>query len=422
MFYIYNFLIHLILPLLPLRLVWKSRKNPSYRMRMLERFGLNNFPVINDSIWVHAVSLGEAISAIPLIKELMATYPNTKLVVTNMTPTGAQRIREIFASNAQILQLYVPYDYPFAIKRFLHHLHPKILILMEAELWPNILHYTAKQNIPILIANACLSAKSAKNYQKFARLIKPMLKYLTCVTAQSKLDAENFAAIGVAKEKILITGNIKFDIQINAAIYAQAKQLRNFWGQNRPIWVAASTHAGEEEKILSAAKLILAQLPNSLLILIPRHPERFNQVFALCKKTQLNTVRYSANQEYSPATNIVLGDVMGQLLLFYAAGDIAFVGGSLIPWGGHNLLEPAALAKPVLSGPNLSEFKEISQLMSDTGGLIKVANEIMLADAVIKLFNNKKLCEKIGCAALAVVERHRGATQKILAQIKKLIQ
>jgi len=422
MFYIYNFLIHLILPLLPLRLLWKSRRNPGYRMRMLERFGLGDFPVINSSIWVHAVSLGEAISAIPLIKELMVTYPNTKIVVTNMTPTGAQKIREIFKSSAQILQLYIPYDYPFAIKRFLRHLHPKILILMEAELWPNILTFTAKQNIPIIIANACLSEKSVKNYQKFGIFIKTILEYLTCVTAQSKLDAENFAAIGVAKEKILIAGNIKFDIQIKDTVYEKARQLRNLWGQNRPIWVAASTHAGEEEKILLAAKLILEQAPNSLLILVPRHPERFNQVFALCKKYQLNTIRYSASQEYSSSTNVILGDVMGQLLLFYAACDIAFVGGSLIPWGGHNLLEPAALAKPVLSGPNLSEFREISQLMSDTGGLIKVENEIMLADTVIKLFNNKNLCEKIGCAALDVVERHRGATEKILKQIKRLVR
>jgi len=422
MFYIYNFLIHLILPLLPLRLLWKSRKNSSYRQRILERFGLCSFPVINNSIWVHAVSLGEAISAVPLIKELMVTYPNTTIVVTSMTPTGAQRIREIFKSNPQILQLYIPYDYPFAIKRFLRHLHPKILILMEAELWPNILHYTAKQNIPIIIANACLSEKSVKNYQKFGNFIKPMLKYLTCVATQSKIDAENFAAIGVAKEKILITGNIKFDMQIKDAAYEQAKQLRDFLGQNRPIWVAASTHAGEEEKILTAARIILQQIPDSLLILIPRHPERFNQVFALCKKEQFNTVRYSASQEYSSDTNIVLGDVMGRLLLFYAASDLAFVGGSLIPWGGHNLLEPAALAKPVLSGPNLSEFREISQLMSDTGGLIKVENETVLADTIIKLFNDKNLCEQIGLAALEVVEKHRGATQKILEQVKRLVK
>lgn len=389
---------------------------------MLERFGLGNLPTIDNSIWVHAVSLGEAISAVPLIKELINTYPGTKIVVTNMTPTGAQRIQEIFESNAQILQLYIPYDYPFAIKRFLRHLHPKILILMEAELWPNILYYTAKQNIPIIISNACLSEKSVKNYQKFGIFIKPILKYLTCVATQSKLDAERFATIGVGKEKILITGNIKFDIQVKNAIYEQAKELRASWGQNRPVWIAASTHAGEEEKILHAARMVLQQIPDSLLILIPRHPERFNQVFALCKKEQFNTIRYSANQGYSNNTNIILGDVMGQLLLFYAASDIAFVGGSLIPWGGHNLLEPAALAKPVLSGPNLSEFREISQLMNDTGGLITVGNETVLADMIIKLFNDKNLCGQIGCAALDAVETHRGATQKVLEQIKKLIK
>lgn len=422
MFYIYNFLIHLILPLLPLRLLWKSRKNSNYRKRMLERFGLGNLPIIDSSIWIHAVSLGEAISAVPLIKDLMCAYPRTKIVVTNMTPTGAQRIQEIFKSNPQILQLYIPYDYPFAIKRFLRHLRPKILILMEAELWPNILRLTAKKNIPIIIANACLSERSVKNYKKFGVFIQPILKYLTCVATQSKLDAERFATIGVTKEKILITGNIKFDIQVKNTIYEQAKKLRDSWGMDRPVWVAASTHAGEEEKILSTARMVLQQTPNSLLVLIPRHPERFNQVFALCKKEQFNVVRYSADQGYSNDINIILGDVMGQLLLFYAACDIAFVGGSLIRWGGHNLLEPAALAKPVLSGPNLSEFREISQLMSDTGGLITVENEAMLANTIIKLFGDKNLCAQIGCAALDAVETHRGATKKILEQIKKLIK
>lgn len=388
---------------------------------MLERFRLTKYPVLDSSIWVHAVSLGEAISAVPLIKELARLYPNTKIVVTNMTPTGAHRIQEIFQTNTQILQLYVPYDYPFAITRFLHQLKPKILILMEAELWPNILTITAKQHIPILIANACLSAKSVKNYQKFGKFIRPLLRHLTCVATQTQLDAENFAAIGVAKDKIHVAGNIKFDIQIKDTIHAQAQQLRAFWGQHRPIWIAASTHAGEEEKILAAAQLVLQQVPDSLLVLVPRHPERFNQVFTLCHKTQLQVVRYSNQQPCTADTNIILGDVMGQLPLLYAASDLAFVGGSLIPWGGHNLLEPAALAKPVLSGPNMSEFKEISQLLHATGGLVVVENATKLAEIIIKLFNQPDLRRQIGQAALGTMAKHRGATQNILKQVTQLV-
>lgn len=415
--YIYNLFLYLILPFLPLRLLWKSRKSAAYRKRIAERFAFFNFPALKSSIWVHAVSVGESISAAPLIQDLIRDYPKTTIVVTTMTPTGAERIQKIF--NGQVLQLYVPYDYPFAVKRFLRHINPKILILMETELWPNILYYSAQYKIPIILANARLSEKSFANYKKISWFMRPILNRITSVAAQSKLDAKRFLALGIDPKKIAVTGNLKFDAQVPDDVFAQAKQLRLAWGKDRPIWIAASTHKGEEEKVLQAAKMVREILPESLLVLVPRHPQRFNEVFDLCCAQGLEVIRYKERQKCLATTNVILGDVMGHLLLFYAASDIAFVGGSLIPWGGHNLLEPAALAKPIISGQNLNAFLEISQLLTDAEALVKVDDEVSLAQNLLQLFKEKTWQEKLGCAALDVVEKHRGATKKILEQIKK---
>ena len=416
--YTYNFFLYLILPFLPLRLLWRSRKNIAYRERMPERFGYFNFSPTKECIWVHAVSLGEAISAVPLIRALIRRYPNTAIVVTTMTPTGAERIQKIF--NKEVIQLYVPYDYPFIVKRFLCQFNPKILVLMETELWPNILYYSAKRKVPIILCNARLSAKSVSGYKKIRGFMKQILDYITMVVAQSKIDGERFLALGLDPQKLLIGGNIKFDITIPDEVLLQATQLRLVFGKTRPIWIAASTHNMEEEKILIAAKKVLEILPDALLILVPRHLERFDKIFELCRNDGFNVVRYSNKQDYAASTNVVLGDVMGQLLLFYAVSDIAFVGGSLVPWGGHNLLEPAALAKPVISGPNLNAFLEISQLLIDGGALVKVDDELILAQNLLKLFQNQSLREKLGAAALDVVEKHRGTTGKIMALIETL--
>ena len=410
----------MILPLLPLRLLWRSRKNIGYRERILERFAFFNFPVIEDSIWVHAVSVGEALAAVPLIKALLERYPHTRIVVTTMTPTGAEQMRKIFME--QILQLYVPYDYPWVIKRFLRQINPKLLILMETELWPNILYYSSLRQIPIVLGNARLSAKSFVGYKKISTFIQSMLNSITTLMAQSKLDAERFLALGMEPQKVVVTGNIKFDIEIPDSVLLQRGRLRSILGQTRPIWIAASTHKMEEEKILAAARLVLATLPEMLLIIVPRHPERFDQVFELCLCQGFNAIRYSNIQAYQATNNVILGDVMGQLLLFYAISDITFVGGSLVPWGGHNLLETAALAKPILSGPYRNAFLEISQTLVDNHALIQVDDEILLAENLLKLFSDQALCDKMGAAALDVVERHRGVVKKIMTVIESILR
>lgn len=417
--YIYNFLLYLILPFLPLRLLWKSRKNQAYRQRIAERFGCFDFSVIEECIWVHAVSVGEAIAAVPLVKALLQSFPHIPIVITTMTPTGAELVKNIFGD--KVKQLYVPYDYPAVVKRFLRQVNPKILIVMETELWPNLLYYSAARKIPIILSNARLSAKSFAGYKKVRGFMRSIFDCITMVMAQSKIDAERFLALGLYPQKLLVSGNIKFDIIVPDEVLPQASELRATLGKERPIWVAASTHDMEEEKILIAAKKVLEVLPEALLILVPRHPERFDQVFELCCKEGFNTVRYSKSQDYSAATNVIVGDVMGKLLLFYAASDAAFVGGSLIPFGGHNLLEPAALAKPVLSGRHLDAFLEISQLLSDANALLTVDDELMLAQKLLQLFQDKTMREKYGTAALDVVEKHRGATEKILSVVYSMI-
>jgi 3-deoxy-D-manno-octulosonic-acid transferase len=409
----------MILPFLPLRLLWKARKNAAYRWRILERFSFFNFPKLSASIWIHAVSVGEVMSAVPLINSLIAGYPNFVIVVTTMTPTGAERIKEIFGE--KVRQLYVPYDYPFAVKKFLRQIKPKILVIMETELWPNIMHYSNKYGIPIVLANACLSEKSFRGYQKFSLLLRDTINCITKIAAQTQLDADRFLALGADQKKILIASNVKFDIVIPANILEDSKKLRGILGQDRPIWIAASTHEGEEEKILRAAKIVLESIPDSLLILVPRHMERFQKVFNLCYREGFEVVYYSEKQKYSASCNVILGDIMGQLLLFYAISDVAFVGGSLVPWGGHNLLEPAMLEKPVLAGNSLEEFAEIRDLFLDANALIIADDENILAENIVSLLQDKSKREKMGSAAFSVVNKNRGATQKILNLIHELM-
>jgi len=417
--YIYTLFLYLVLPFLPLRLLWRSRKNAAYRKRILERFAYYQFSALTECIWVHAVSVGEVVAAVPLINFLIKRYVDTAIVVTTMTPTGAEVVQKNFGN--KVKHIYVPYDYPGVIKRFLRQVKPKLLILMETELWPNLLYYTDLRNIPIILCNARLSAKSYSGFMKIQPFIKSVLDCITLVMAQSVMDGERFLSLGLEPARLSVIGNTKFDLNVPEEVLFEANKLRLVIGQERLIWVAASTHEHEEEKILFAAKKVLEVLPNVLLILVPRHQERFDKVYTLCKQENFNVVRYTDISNYSGSTNIILGDVIGQMFLFYALSDIAFVGGSLVPWGGHNLLEPAALAKPVITGPHLGSFLEISQLLSGAGALVKVDDESHLAQNLLNLFQDPILREKLGVVACNVITEHRGASKKIFAVVKNII-
>lgn len=417
---LYTALFYLILPLLFVRLWWKSRKQSLYRTRWSERLGKIPDLQTKDPIWVHAVSLGEVIAAKPLVRALEEQYPDKKIIITTMTATGSREAKKMISE--QVCHFFVPYDVPLAINRFMEHIHPSCLIIMETELWPNLIHCVRLKNIPILLANARLSDKSFKSYRRFKFLSSLLFKPLTHVMAQSEQDASRFNQLGIEQKNITSAGNLKFDLSVPEQQVIEGKAFKEKFFPNRPVWIAASTHAGEEELILSAHEEILKTLPSALLILVPRHPERFDDVAKLCNKHQMSSIRrshLSNNAETHVA--VLLGDSMGELYFYYAMSDIAFVGGSLVPIGGHNLLEPAALHLPIITGKNLSNFRAISSTLKNKNALIKVNDTQELFSEVTKLLQNPTLKKQMGEAAYSVIAQNRGALNLHLDHLKKLI-
>lgn len=394
-----------------IRLLWRSRKAPDYRHRLKERLGFCPY-MFNQCVWVHAVSVGETIAAIPFIKALKKRYPDLPFLITNMTPTGAARVKAAFGNT--VMQAYVPYDLPDAVDRFLDRVNPRIAIIMETEMWPNLFAACKSREIPLMIANARLSEKSARGYRLISPLTRQMLTAVSAIAAQATADAERFINLGISKAKVTITGNLKFDIEVSADLIEKSKELRASLGGGRLIWIAASTHQGEEEIILAAHRLIVEKNKNALLILVPRHPERFDAMTELAKQQGFNVIRRSRHEICAPEINVYMGDTMGELLLMYAVADVAFVGGSFVPVGGHNMLEPAVLSKPILTGPNLFNFAEISEKLFSAQAMVMVENANQLAEAVTELFNNIEYRDKMGKNALDVVEANRGSLEKQL--------
>lgn len=418
MIYIYTALFYLLLPFIFLRLLWRSRRQGAYRKRWGERLGCYSFK-LDRCLWVHAVSMGEVIAATPLIRRLQADYPGLPLLVTTMTPTGSARVISTFGDSVH--HVYVPYDMPAAIRRFLRAMNPVACVIMETELWPNLITQCHQRQIPVCLMNARLSEKSLHGYQRVAAFVRPALRSLSVIAAHGEADARRFIELGVPAERVVVTGSIKFDLQLAPDLHQQAETLRAGLGKNRFVWIAASTHEGEEEIILTAHRQLGETQPDALLILVPRHPERFNVVAALCNAAG-KTQRRSVTQICDADTVIYLGDTMGELMLMYGASDAAFVGGSLIQRGGHNMLEPAALAKPVLSGPHLFNFTEIADMLVQAQAMqiTKDANE--LASALIKLCESQQLRSEMGERARRVVESNRGALAAQLAEIKKWVR
>ncbi|MGO2200204.1 lipid IV(A) 3-deoxy-D-manno-octulosonic acid transferase [Pseudomonas helleri] len=419
---LYTLLFHLGLPLVAIRLWLRARKAPAYAKRIGERFALNMPAMQPGGIWVHAVSVGESIAAAPMIRALLQRYPQLPIIVTCMTPTGSERIQALFADEPRIQHCYLPYDLPWAAARFLDRVQPTLAVIMETELWPNHIHQCAKRGIPVALANARLSARSAKGYARFAKLTRPMLEEMSLIAAQTETEAERFRQLGARPECVQVTGSIKFDLTIDPQLLVKARALREQWqALERPVWIAASTHEGEDAIVLAAHRQLLASYPNALLILVPRHPERFNAVFALCQSEGFDTVRRSAATPVSAQTQVLLGDTMGELLFLYALADSAFVGGSLVANGGHNLLEPAALSKPVLSGPHLFNFLEIAALLRDAGALEEVDDAHALAVAVRRLFELPQDARHMGQAGLNVMLANQGALQRLLDGLGRLL-
>jgi 3-deoxy-D-manno-octulosonic-acid transferase len=418
---LYTLLFHLGLPLVALRLFLRGRKAPAYRARIAERFACGLPPMRQGGIWVHAVSVGESIAAAPMVRALLKQYPDLPVTLTCMTPTGSERIRAMFEGEPRVQHCYLPYDLPWAAGRFLDHVRPRLGIIMETELWPNHIHQCARRGIPVALANARLSERSARGYARFAGLTRPMLEEMNLIAVQTETEAERFRLLGARQACVQVTGSIKFDLKVDDQLMPRARQLREQWrASQRPVWIAASTHDGEDGLILEAHRQLLSVHSDALLVLVPRHPERFAAVHELCAG-QFSTVRRSTGDAVTAQSQVLLGDTMGELLFLYALADIAFVGGSLVPTGGHNPLEPAALALPVLMGPHVFNFLEISAMLREAGALQQVDDAEGLAAAVRRLVELPQDARRMGEAGRAVMQANQGALQRLLDGLARLL-
>lgn len=402
-----------------LRLLWRSFAAPAYAKRWAERFGFfSSLITTKKVIWLHTVSVGEFIAALPLIRKLQEN-PSLQLVITTTTPTGSERVRASLGES--VFHVYAPYDLPDALSRFLTRTKPSVMLIMETELWPNTIAACTARNIPTILVNGRMSERSARGYEKFSFLTCPMLQSLRLALAQHKDDAARLNHLGLPIENTHVTGSIKFDLTLSDELRSQAAKLKQLWSNagDRIIWIAASTHQGEDEIILDAHQQLqnlLRKHGNSqsvLLVLVPRHPERFTSVAALCDRRGFKVAKRSSGSVEGD-TDIILGDTMGELLLLFGASDIAFVGGSLVPNGGHNFIEPAAWSLPLLSGTHVFNFAEVSRLLQEAGGLTLVNSAQELAEQLHLLIVNHEERMKRGIAALTVANENRGALQKTL--------
>lgn len=340
----------------------------------------------------------------------MLRHPQLRVVVTTSTPTGSARVRALFGSRVE--HVYLPWDLPLATRRFVRHFRPQLLVLLETELWPNLLRACSAQGCAVVLANARLSAKSARGYGRFAALTRGMLQQLTLVAAQADADGQRFLALGLAPEKLVINGSLKFDVNLDAARLTQAQQLRRQWPQ-RPVWIAASTREGEDAKVLAAAQWVLQQVPDALLLLVPRHPERFASAAAEAVALGLQVQRFSEGQLVAADTQVLVGDTMGDMPLYYGLADVAFVGGSLVDTGCQNIIEPAALGLPVITGPSRYNFQHVSDLLVAAGGQRVVADAAALAQELVLLLQDTAERQRRGACAKAEVQRNQGAAQRL---------
>lgn len=400
-----------------LRLIRRSLQAPAYRRRWAERFGYIHDVGYEKTIWLHAVSVGEVQAALPLLQGLREQYPGMPVVVTTMTPTGSERVRETLGED--VIHVYLPYDLPGAVQRFLRKVRPSLAIIMETELWPNLFYYCHRQGIPVIVANARLSERSARRYHRFHELTRRTLQLVCAFAVQADADALRLKQLGANDSSVYVTGNIKFDIRIPASLHEQAQALRREWSQDRPVWIAASTHEGEDDVVLEAFADVKKKIPQALLVLVPRHPERFARVAALCRRQGYRVLMRSEHQVCDGTIDIVIGDTMGELRLFYGAVDVAFVGGSLVSTGGHNVLEPAALSLPIIFGPHMFNFSEISRLLMEADAAVRVENARELARTVIMFLTDTRRRLATGERACKVIERNRGALDKMLAIIDR---
>ena len=419
MYHLYNVLVYLAAPFAVLVQLWRGLRDPSYRDGLGQRFGLGP-PIHGAIIWIHAVSVGEVQAAQPLIAQLRKRHPGYGLLITTVTPTGAARAQALFGD--QVHLRYVPLDLPGSVRRFFDRVQPKLAMILETELWPNLYGECGRRGIPLVLASARISPRSVGKYRRLVPLFRKTLSHGIVIAAQSETDAERFRLIGATPSRTHVTGNIKFDFQRPQGIEEQGRRWREKHAPGRPIWVAGSTHEGEEAIVLDAHRRVLEQFPDALLVLVPRHPQRFESVRELLSKRHERAANRSTRMPISPATSVLLGDTMGELMTFYAAADVALVAGSLVPIGGHNLLEPASVSRPVLTGPHNFNGEEIAQLLMDAGAAFVVADAVQLAHAVRGLLGDASLRAAMGAAGRKVLDANRGALDRLLTLVDPLLE
>ena len=417
----YRALLTLIVPLALLRLWWRGRKQPGYRQHIAERFGYINLPAGGPIIWLHAVSVGETRAAEPLVHALLEQYPGHRVLLTHMTPTGRATSTALY-KDPRILIAYVPYDLTSAVDRFLARVQPQLGLLMETEIWPNLILRSRAHQVPMLLINARMSARSGRRYARFDKLIRPVLSALSAVGAQTQDDADRLTHLGA--QNVSVTGNLKFDVRIDPALQMLGQQWRRDiqTQQTRPIWLAASTREGEEAVILAAHRALCALLPDQhpLLVLVPRHPQRFNDIAQLIAREGFTLARRNAGLP-TAETDVWLGDSMGEMVAYYSLANVAVIGGSLLPFGGQNLIEAAACGTPLIIGPHTYNFSAAATAAAQTGAAVRIdtVTPETLANALHALIDNPTQHEAATKATARFVSSATGATDKLLALIAR---
>jgi 3-deoxy-D-manno-octulosonic-acid transferase len=413
---LYSFIVICAAPIAFVIVLWRGLRDHGYWRGLRQRFGFGPVVAHPPCIWLHAVSLGEMSAAAPLIRAVRVRFPEFPVVLTTATPAGRSRAQAMFGETVDLR--FLPYDTPGSVRRFLARIQPRLAIIMETELWPNLFGECERRGVPVILASARLSAKSVARYRRAGKLFSSVFTDNVLVAAQSAADAQRFQSIGAAAALVHVVGNVKFDLELDAATVAAGQGQRTA----RPAWVAGSTHAGEEEQVLAAHALLRQRFPNALLLLAPRHKDRFGAVAELLMRHGLNFTRRSSGEVPTDGTEVVLIDTVGELNLLYATADLAFVGGSLVPIGGHNLLEPAALGLPVLTGPFQFNNKEIAQQLLERGAAREVKDPNRLAFELAALLANAAERQRMGTIGREIIAANRGSVSRLLKLMEPSLQ
>lgn len=417
--FFYNLLIFLVT--IPYTVYWAVRAvlNQSYRHKFGQRFGFS-YPKLNRTIWIHAVSVGEVVAAAPLIRSLQKKYPDNPLLVTTVTPTGAARVEALFGDSVH--HAYIPFEVPLAVNEFFSAVKPVIALIMETEIWPNLYRGCGVRDIPLVLVSARISPKSVDSYRKLLPLFRETLSHGIVIAAQSEADAKRFLSLGASAERTRVTGNIKFDVELSENLAKRGLRFRQETFADRPVWIAASTHEGEERLVLDAHAALMRSHPDLVLILVPRHPQRFVSVRELLEKRSVGFVARTDDRPCDARTSVLLGDTMGEVPLFYAASDVAFVGGSLVPIGGHNLLEPAALGVPIVTGPHVFNAQAIADRFVTQDACRMVNDADQLQTEIQKLLDDSQAAARLGENGRDILEKNRGALLRLMGLIEPLIE